>query len=289
LFKHFSTDHLAVRLENLPGHTPVQKGNSLIQFENSGETQRGQLRTCQFLGQIMHPLTMSETLDAISARIKRGEFTQHVVLNVAKLVHMRKDLKLRDSVNRCDLINVNGMGVAWGARLCGIEVPERVSGIDLFFHLLVMAAREGYFVFFLGARPEIVEKAVLRIRQRFPSLRIAGWYHGYFWEDECTVVKKIRQSGAKLLFVAISSPQKENFIDKWKNQLGVYFVMGVGGTLDVVAGKITRAPKLMQKAGLEWFYRLCQEPRRMWRRYLITNTVYCGLVVKEYFKRWRQR
>ena len=196
---------------------------------------------------------------------------------------MRKDRKLRESVNGCDIINIDGMGVAWGARLCGIDVPERVSGIDLFFNLLEMAAREGHPVFFLGARPEIVEKAVSTVREKFPRLQIAGWHHGYFWNDESAVVEKIRQSGAKLLFVAITSPKKENFIDKWKDRLGVYFVMGVGGTFDVVAGKTKRAPKLMQDAGLEWFYRLCQEPRRMWRRYLLTNAVYSGILLKEYY------
>jgi N-acetylglucosaminyldiphosphoundecaprenol N-acetyl-beta-D-mannosaminyltransferase len=248
-----------------------------------------QLSTCRFLGQVMHPLTMQQTVEVIAERIAQGLFTQHVVVNVAKLVNMRKDRRLRDSVNGCDIINIDGMGVVWGARICGIAVPERVSGIDLFYNLLEMASHEGHPVFFLGARQAVVETAVARIQQNLPLLRIAGWHHGYFWDDEESVVEEIRCSGARLLFVAISSPKKENFINRWKDRLGVHFVMGVGGTFDVVAGKIRRAPVWMQHAGSEWFYRLCQEPGRMWSRYLVTNSLYGALLLREWLVTRRSR
>jgi N-acetylglucosaminyldiphosphoundecaprenol N-acetyl-beta-D-mannosaminyltransferase len=155
--------------------------------------------------------------------------------------------------------------------------------VDLFLQLLDMAADKKFPVYFLGARQNVVQKAVHRMQERFPGLHIAGWHHGYFWDDEESVVRDIQNSGAALLFVAISSPKKENFIHKWKDRLGVQFVMGVGGTFDVVAGKTKRAPGWMQRIGLEWFYRLCQEPRRMWKRYLVTNSVYAWLLCKEKF------
>lgn len=229
----------------------------------------------------MHSATMAETVEFIRARLDGGLFTQHVVVNVAKLVNMKKDETLKESVESCDVINIDGMGVVLGARFLGCDVPERVAGIDLFHELLEMAQRESFPVFFLGAKEEIVEIATQKCQNLYPKLEVGGYHHGYFWDDEETVVKKIKDSGAKLLFVAITSPKKENFINKWRQELGVDFVMGVGGTFDVVAGKVNRAPLWMQKSGLEWFYRLIQEPGRMWKRYLSTNSSFAWLLLKE--------
>jgi len=241
------------------------------------------MQRIKFLGTEMDAATMAETVEAIDQRITAHQFTQHVVVNVAKVVTMRRDPILRASVEACDIINIDGMGIVWGARCLGHDVPERVSGVDLFQRLLVLAARRGYPVFLLGARQEIVEKVALTVSKQNPGLIIAGYNHGYFWDDEKAIVEKIKRSEARLLFVAISSPKKENFINRWKDQLGVDFVMGVGGTFDVVAGKVKRAPEWMQKTGLEWLYRVIQEPRRMWKRYLVTNSKFAWLLLKEKF------
>lgn len=238
----------------------------------------------EFLGSPMDISTMAEAVSFIEDKIKTDEFTQHVVVNVAKLVNMQADSVLADSVKACDIINIDGMGVVWGANFCGHKVPERVAGVDLFHNLLAMSAKREFPVFLLGAKQEVVEKTAETVEALYPGLKIAGFNDGYFWDDEEAVVEKIRQSGAKLLFVAITSPKKENFINKWQDQLGVNFVMGVGGTFDVVAGKVKRAPEWMQKAGLEWFYRVIQEPRRMWKRYLVTNTQFAWMLLKERFK-----
>lgn len=224
--------------------------------------------------------TMDETVDWISARISSREFSQHVVVNVAKLVNMQSDPVLARSVRECDLINIDGMGVVWGARLLGHQVIERVAGVDLFERLLSDAVTNGFPVFLLGATEDVVRSTAARCVDRHPGLQVAGYHHGYFWEDERAVVDKIRASGARLLFVAITSPKKENFINRWKLELGVDFVMGVGGTFDVVAGKVRRAPAWMQRNGLEWFYRVLQEPGRMWKRYLATNTRFALMLGK---------
>ena len=226
---------------------------------------------------------MQQTVDCIAAAIAAKQFTQHVVVNVAKLVHMQSDDSLAQSVRACDLVNIDGMGVVWGARFCGHQVPERVAGVDLFQQLLAMASREQYPVFLLGATDEVVAKTAEVVSKTHPELKIAGVHHGYFWQNEQEVVELIKQSGARLLFVAITSPKKENFINKWRDQLGVDFVMGVGGTFDVVAGKVNRAPVWMQNAGLEWFYRVLQEPGRMWKRYLLTNSTFAWLLFKGKF------
>ncbi len=225
--------------------------------------------------------TMQETVDYIKTAVGNRKFTQHVVINVAKLMNMRKDPQLASSVTQCDMVNIDGMGVVWGARLLGYKVPERVAGVDLFFHLNAMAEEMQFPVFYLGAREEVVEKTAQIMQKKHPQLILAGHHHGYFWEDEEFVVKKIHDSGARLLFVAITSPKKENFINQWKDELGADFVMGVGGTFDVIAGKVKRAPEWMQQYGLEWFYRFMQEPGRMWKRYLVTNVEFLFLVLKE--------
>ncbi|WGS53974.1 WecB/TagA/CpsF family glycosyltransferase [Paraburkholderia sp. D15] len=228
----------------------------------------------------MHVATMNETVDWIGERIARRQFTQHVVVNVAKLVHMQTDAELAASVRACDIVNIDGMGVVWGARWLGHAVPERVAGVDLFERLLQMAAQRSLPVFLLGATDAVVARTAAVVSERHPALRIAGHHHGYFWNDEAAVVETIRCSGARLLFVAITSPRKETFIDRWKDQLGVDFVMGVGGTFDVVAGKVRRAPPWMQRSGLEWAYRVAQEPRRMWKRYFVTNNRFALMLIK---------
>lgn len=240
-------------------------------------------RIC-FLGYPLDVASMQETVQVIDEAIAQNKFTQHVVVNVAKLVNMQTDAQLDASVRECDIINIDGMGVVLGARFLGHSVTERVAGVDLFHELLEMSAHQGYSVFLLGAEDEIVKETARRVQQLYPGLKLAGYHHGYFWDDEQTMVDKIRESGAQLLFVAITSPKKENFINKWREELGVTFVMGVGGTFDVVAGKVKRAPLWMQKYGLEWLYRVIQEPRRMWKRYLVTNTKFALMLLKAKFK-----
>ena len=232
----------------------------------------------------MDVASMGETVEVIRDAVATARFTQHVVVNVAKLVHMRTDAQLKESVHSCDIINIDGMGVVLGARFLGHAVPERVAGVDLFHELLAMSADNSFSVFLLGAQEDVVAAAASKVQALYPELKIAGYHHGYFWDDEAAMVEKIRTSGAQLLFVAITSPKKENFINRWRDQLGVTFVMGVGGTFDVVAGKVKRAPQWMQSYGLEWLYRVIQEPGRMWKRYLTTNSMFAWLLIREKFK-----
>ncbi len=242
------------------------------------------MKRIEVLGCPMDVATEDDTVNVIAERVEQKCFTQHVVVNVAKVVNMGKDAALDASVRSCDIINIDGMGVVLGARILGHDVPMRVAGVDLFHSLLKMSAERGYPVFLLGAEDEIVTEARHRVEKLYPDLIVAGHHHGYFWDDEGAVVNKIKESGARLLFVAITSPKKENFINQWRDQLGVDFVMGVGGTFDVVAGKVKRAPKWMQNCGLEWFYRVLQEPGRMWKRYLVTNSLFLWMLLKEKFK-----
>lgn len=243
------------------GGTPVTAGNSRVANKR-----------VEFMGAKIDALTMQETLDYVSEAIRNRQQVQHVVVNVAKLMTMRRDRKLREIVNNCDLINADGAGVVLGARMLGINIPERVAGIDLMNRLVEQANRYDYRIFFLGAEEGIVRDVLTHYRTLYPNLQICGYHNGYFRaEEEVTVAKKIRQAKPDILFVAMSSPKKEKFISQYKEQMNVPFVMGVGGSFDVVAGKVKRAPQWMQQYGMEWFYRLVQEPGRMWKRYLVTN------------------
>lgn len=239
----------------------------------------------RLFGVDMHAWTMAETIAEIDRRLKAEPFTQHVVVNVAKVVRMQRDKELAAAVRRCDIVNIDGAGVVLGGRLLGYKIPERVAGIDLFHQLLSHSQSHGKRVYFLGAKADVLEEAVTSIRAQYPNLTIAGAQNGYFWEEESATVEAICASEADLLFVGITSPLKEQFIDRWRDELGVKFAMGVGGTFDVVAGRVRRAPKWMQKLGLEWLYRVIQEPRRMFMRYLTTNSAFAWMLIVELARR----
>jgi N-acetylglucosaminyldiphosphoundecaprenol N-acetyl-beta-D-mannosaminyltransferase len=240
-----------------------------------------QSRRFKFFGAYVDPLTMEETLQCVDRTIQGRIVTQHVVINVAKLVMMQKDEKLREIVNTCPLINADGQGIVWGANLLGYKIPERVAGIDLFTNIVERAAAKGYRLYFLGAKKEVVEKLVRIFKAKYPTLQVAGYRDGYFKESEEPVIaEEIHASKADVLFVAMSSPKKEFFLKTYSRKMNVPFIMGVGGSFDVVTDQVKRAPLWMQKVGLEWFYRFLCEPQRMWRRYLLSNTIYFGMILK---------
>lgn len=245
-------------------------------------------RRVEFLGSPMHLITMEETLDLATEAMERHRPLHHTVVNVAKLVTMRKNAELREDVASADVINIDGTGVVWGARLFGIKVPERVAGVDIMEQLFALCAERGFKPYLLGAEQHVLDAVVARLREVHPSLVIAGTHDGYFsLEDEASVVDAINASRADCLFVAMPTPRKERFLKHYRQILTPSFVMGVGGSFDVYGGKVARAPKLMQKFGLEWLFRVLQEPKRLWRRYYETNTAYAALLWQEWWSRRR--
>ncbi len=230
--------------------------------------------------------TMDQTLELIHSNIIANISTHHVVVNAAKLVNAQKDQELRESIISSDIINADGQSVVWASAFLGRPLKERVAGIDLMINLVEMAYKNGFKIFLLGATDEVLKKMIDKYTAQFNATLIAGYRNGYFKkEEEQEVARQIGESGAHLLFVAITSPKKEIFLNQYKNIIRIPFIMGVGGSFDVIAGKTKRAPVWMQKAGLEWFYRVIQEPRRMWKRYLVGNSAFIYLVIKE---KWRQ-
>lgn len=236
----------------------------------------------QFLNSNIDNLTMNETLTKIDTIIKKGKPVQHVVVNANKINLMQKDLLLRSIVNSSELINADGASILLAGKLLGKPVVERVTGIDLFCELLIKCETNGYRPYFLGATKETIKTLIRTIREDYPKIDIAGYRDGYFTENESEdIAAEISATNAAILFVGFSSPQKEYWINKHLEQMNVPFVMGVGGSFDVLAGKTKRAPDYLQKIGMEWFYRFAQEPRRMFKRYFVGNLLFVYYTLKE--------
>jgi N-acetylglucosaminyldiphosphoundecaprenol N-acetyl-beta-D-mannosaminyltransferase len=243
------------------------------------------IKKINFLDIPLDALTMDETINKIDEAIFLNKQVHHCVINAGKVVKIQSDKILKESVINSDIINADGMSIVWAARFLGYNIPERVAGIDLMENLIRLAHKKGYSCFFLGARKQVVEKIINVYSSKYSKKIIAGFRNGYFDEqDEREIIKKIKESDANFLFVAITSPKKEIFLNKYKNELkNINLIMGVGGSFDVIAGTVKRAPKYIQDLGLEWFYRFAQEPKRMWKRYLIGNFKFVILILKAKF------
>jgi N-acetylglucosaminyldiphosphoundecaprenol N-acetyl-beta-D-mannosaminyltransferase len=234
-------------------------------------------------------LTMQQTVALIDDAISQKRPVHHVVINAVKVVNAQKDPQLMDSIVNCDIINADGQGIIWASQLLNKSLPERVAGIDLMKNLVELAAQKKYRIFLLGAKEDVLQKVIQTYSEKYGNEIIAGHHNGYFKpEEEENIARKIADSHADMLFVAMSSPKKEIFLNKYKDLIKAPFIMGVGGSFDVVAGLVKRAPKWMQDNGLEWFHRTLQEPCRMWKRYLFGNSKFIYLVLKEKFFRSKQ-
>ena len=213
-----------------------------------------------------------------------GPRTSHTVItaNAGVLCMMRRDPELRQACRSGDLVLADGMSVVWALRLASTPVPERVAGVDLMSRLLEAGAARGLRVFFLGAKEEVVRRLADSCAASYPGLVVAGFRNGYFSEaDHPAVLEQIRQSRPDMLFVGMPSPFKEVFLERNRALLEVPILMGVGGSFDVLAGTVARAPSWLQAVGMEWSWRLLMEPRKMWKRYLTTNTEFIWLVLRE--------
>jgi len=234
-----------------------------------------------FLGCPIDILSMAETIEVACAAMRKRQRVQHVALNVAKFVNMRFDPVLATDVASSDIVGVDGMGIVWAGRVLGLPINSRVTGVDLLNELLAACAKEGFKPYFLGATPEVLHHAVQYSHKMYPSLVFAGFRDGYFSkEQEADIVREICSSGADCLFIGMPTPRKERFLAAHRDELGVPFIMGVGGSFDILGGTVKRAPASLQRFGLEWLYRIYQEPRRMWWRYAKTNTVFAGILMK---------
>jgi len=234
------------------------------------------------LGVAVHRLTLDQTVQRCADLIELRQCATHLSVNAAKIVAIRRDPRMGRFAACSTLVSADGQSVVWASRLLGDPLPERVAGIDLMRRLVAVAEDRGYGVFVLGARADTLAAAEHVLLAEHPRLRLVGSHHGYFADAESRrVAEQIRSAAPDLLFVAMSSPRKEYWLDEQASGLGVPLSMGVGGAVDVLAGTIRRAPTIMQRAGLEWLFRLAQEPRRLFKRYAVTNSTFVILLVRE--------
>jgi N-acetylglucosaminyldiphosphoundecaprenol N-acetyl-beta-D-mannosaminyltransferase len=233
-------------------------------------------------GMHVDALCMDEVMERCHVALAKRRRMLLGVLNAAKIMQLRRDALLRNSLLECDLLLADGQSVVWASRLLRRPLPERVAGIDIFERLLALAQEEGRPVALLGARPDVLVRLEAVIARRYAGLKIAYSHHGYFHASEAdAIAERIRKSGADMLFIGMTSPKKEIFLGTFGASLEVPLMHGVGGSFDVMAGVTRRAPRGWQKAGLEWAFRVLQEPRRLWWRYLSTNSGFIRLTAAE--------
>jgi len=191
------------------------------------------------------------------------------------LVDSGADLCLFDA----DIITADGMSIIWATKFLGFSLKERVTGIDSVWKIVKQAEEFNQKVFLLGAEQSVIKKVAEIFKNKFPNLHLVGYHNGYFEKDK-DVIALIKRCHTDILLVGMGFSFQEKWICKYKKILNVPVIMGIGGSFDVIAGKLIRAPLWVQKIGMEWFFRLVQEPKRLWKRYLITNTMFVYKVMK---------
>ncbi len=238
-----------------------------------------------FAGVPVANLTLDETLVQVTTWLRGPDFHRMAVVNAAILLDVERDAEFRAALATADLVTADGMSVVWAARWLpslGGRLVARVAAPEVMEGVLAWCARYGHRIYLLGATREVITAVRERLQQRFPTLAIAGAQDGYFPEAASdTVAAAIRDACADVLFVAMGSPKQELWLARYGPQTGVRFALGVGGYFNILAGKRKRAPRWMQSCGLEWCFRLAQEPRRLWRRYLIGNLAFLGFLLRE--------
>lgn len=221
----------------------------------------------KILGVPVHPLTMNESVAVLEKKLQKKEQAFVVTANAEIIMMCQQDKEYNNIVSeQADLVLPDGAGAVWAGRYLGNEVPERVAGFDLYNQLLKLSADKGYKVYFFGGAPGVAEAAKNKAEELYSGVQIVGCRHGYFTEaEEEAIIKEINDAAPDMLFVALGAPKQEKWLVKYRNQLKPRVLMGIGGSFDVLAGKMERAPKWMQEASLEWAFRLYKQPSRFMR------------------------
>jgi N-acetylglucosaminyldiphosphoundecaprenol N-acetyl-beta-D-mannosaminyltransferase len=207
-------------------------------------------------------INMHRAIEMIEGFIQSGSPHIVVTADASAVVIAQNDEEFRQIVNNADLVTPDSTGIMLASRWYKTPLTEKVSGVDLTVELCALAAKKGYPIFLLGSAPGVTDDAAENLKQRFPGLIVAGTHHGFFESDE-EVVQEIAASGAKILFVAMGIPKQEKWIAKYMDRLGIGVAMGVGGTFDVLSGRVKRAPEWMRRHGLEWVHRLASNPKKI--------------------------
>lgn len=227
-------------------------------------------------------LTMEETVQLVEKYVQKKEPLHLMGVNADKINMARQNPRLMEIVNGCGIINADGASVVMAGRYLNRRLPERVAGVDLMLELVKLSEKKEYSIYLLGAKQAVVTKAAQELEKIHPNLKIVGIHDGYFKENQwAEISKELKEKAPDFCFVGITSPMKEYLIEFLQNDGNACVFMGVGGTFDVLSGEISRAPVWMQKCSMEWMYRVMQEPKRLFKRYFVGNTVFIASVIKE--------
>jgi len=231
-------------------------------------------------------ITMDQTLSFIEELIQKRKVSYIVTPNVDHIIKLQRDLEFRKVYREAACVLPDGMPILWAGKFLGTPLKEKISGSDLVPRLCEIAAQKGYRLFFLGGRPGAADKAKERLSKRLPSLNVAGVYSPPFGfekndEENEKIAKMIKENAPDILLVGLGAPKQEKWIYQHYKKLEIPISMGVGVTFEFVAGMVKRAPYWMQTSGLEWFWRLMMEPRRLWKRYLVEDMQFFRLIVAQ--------
>jgi N-acetylglucosaminyldiphosphoundecaprenol N-acetyl-beta-D-mannosaminyltransferase len=202
-----------------------------------------------------------------------------LTLDTTSLMRARLTSKIKSIYKNADLVTADGIGIVWASKFLGQPLPERVTGIDMIHELCQLATSKNYRIFLLGGKKGIAQRAKLKLESEFSKLNVVGTHHGYFDQDR-EVIDKIRDTNPDILLVGMGFPKQEKWILKNAKKTGASIAMGVGGSFDILSGKLSRAPATFQKMGLEWFYRLLLEPKRLGRSSYIPLFIINILILK---------
>jgi N-acetylglucosaminyldiphosphoundecaprenol N-acetyl-beta-D-mannosaminyltransferase len=245
-----------------------------------GETRLRALRRRRVAGVPVDDLTMRQTLAWVTRHVQSGEPVVHAGVNAANACRAVRDPEYLALLEASDVVGPDGAAVVAAARLLGDSVPERVTGIDLMTAICATAPDRGWRVYLLGARPDVVARLAEKLESE--GVAVAGYRDGYLTEvDLDELAEQIAAAGTDILFVGMPTPAKEAFAVEHARPAGIPVTIGVGGSFDVLVGDLRRAPVVLQRLGLEWLFRMLQEPRRLLMRYAVTNAQFIGLVLGE--------
>jgi N-acetylglucosaminyldiphosphoundecaprenol N-acetyl-beta-D-mannosaminyltransferase len=235
-------------------------------------------------------VTLEQALEVVEGLVGSGEGGSVFTPNVDHVVQASENARMREAYARASLSIVDGVPLLWAARLFGETLPEKVAGSDFVPPLLALAADRGWRVYFLGGTPGVAEKARDKLREQLPALQVVGIDASRIDVDEPperrqVVLDAIRAAKPHLVFVALGAPKQEIWIDQVGEELRPAVFLGIGASLDFVAGTVPRAPRWISSSGLEWLFRLSREPRRLWRRYLLRDPKFLLVLAREFRSR----
>lgn len=249
------------------------------------------MHSVQVLGVRVNVVGQKALNEEVSRCVREGEKQVFAYVNVHAINLTQRDIRFREELNSAGVVYCDGEGVRFAARLLGVRLPPRVVLTYWIWDLCDLCEREGLSMFLLGATEEVVNASVQRMQKRFPSLKIAGWHHGYFHkqgEQSRHVVDMINHARPDVLFVGFGMPMQELWIADNFDIIRAHAILPCGSMIDYTAGKKSFAPAWMADNGMEWLYRLFQEPGRLWKRYVIGNPVFICKILLQLVKEGRQ-